>query len=191
MQSQLYARLVAANTRWFDYDGSLWFATDGQDGSARSAVYAASVNCGKGSPFVYTLECNYDSGVAMNELSARHASDTHIRAGRMSPEPPKMATTMGPKYCPESWRDVGKAMLLAKLDLIAHNPHSRLGAGDGGGLQRLRFTVSNTLAKYEKMKSAPRPPKEGDSAGEDDDVSSAYETAESAYETADDEAGPV
>ena len=140
---------------------------------------------------MYTLECNYDSGVAMNELSARHASDTHIRAGRMSPEPPKMATTMGPKYCPESWRDVGKAMLLAKLDLIAHNPHSRLGAGDGGGLQRLRFTVSNTLAKYEKMKSAPRPPKEGDSAGEDDDVSSAYETAESAYETADDEAGPV
>ena len=129
---------------------------------------------------------NYDSGVAMNDVAVRHNAEALVRSGRVSPEPPKVATTMGPKYCPESWRDVGKAMCLAALDLIALNPHSRLGAPDGGGLARQRFVVSNALAKYEKMKSAPRPPKEGDSAGEDDDATSAYETADSAYETADD-----
>ena len=41
---------------------------------------------------------------------------------------------------------------------------------------KLRMVVANALAKWEKTKNAPRPPKEGDSAGEEDDLSSAYET---------------
>jgi len=176
VESQLFAKLVSLNTRWFDYDGCNWFSAEGQDGSARSAVYAATAQQGSGLPFVYTLECNYDSGVAMNELVPRHA--TGRVSGRLSPEPPRLNTTMGPKYCPESWQDIGKAILLAALDMSEANPHSRIGPLAGNGLERLRSSVASALAKWEKVKRAPRPPKEGDSAGEEDDLSSAYETGD-------------
>jgi len=182
-ESQLFAKLVAINSRWLDHDACLWFNTEAVDGSARSAVYAATVEQGISCPFVYTLECNYDSGVSMNELMSRHNATAHIKSGRMSPEPPKLNTTMGPKYCPESWRDVGKALVLAALDLAGANSHSRLGAPDCGGLSRLRLGVNNALAKWEKLKKPPRPPKQDDSAGEDDELSSACgdETDTSGY----------
>ena len=176
VESQVFAKLVSLNTQWLDYELCNWFAAEGQDGSARSAIYAATLQKRRGVPFIYTLECNYDSGVAFNELAPRHAAKS-LASGHMSPEPQRFKTTMGPKYSPESWQDVGKAIVLALLDFHDVNPHSRLGPAGGGGLPRLRTAVSNALAKYEKAKKPPRPPKD-DSAGEDDGVSSAYETTD-------------
>ena len=68
--SALYARLVALNSRWFDFDGCTWFGSEAHGGSARASIYAASGGC----PFVYTLECNYDSGVKPNALPPRHGT---------------------------------------------------------------------------------------------------------------------
>ena len=167
VESALFAKLVAKNTPWFDYDGCNWFASDGTDGSARSFVTAATQQQGQVLPLVYTLECNYDSGVAVNSLAER--SGTHsLPTGRLSPEPTPIKNTMGPKYTPEAWRNIGQAILLAMLDYGEANPHSRLGPPGSGWLKSFRGAVAASLAKREAEKKPPRPPKEGDSEGEDE-----------------------
>ena len=159
---------MALNTRWFDYDGCNWFAAGPDDGSARSAVYAATVQQGHGLPLIYTLECNYDSGVAANPLKARHVASRDGARG-MSPEPPPLRNTMGPKYTPEAWSDIGKAIALAMLDWCSGNPASRLGVPGDDSLQQLRKDVAKALAKRETSKAAPRrAPREDDSAGEEE-----------------------
>ena len=87
----LFAKLVALNTRWFDFDGCTWFDAAAHAGSARAAVYAIT-----GLTHIYTLECNYDSGAYANELQPRH--DANGASGRaLSPEPPPPAC-ISPKY---------------------------------------------------------------------------------------------
>mmetsp|Transcript_36055 Transcript_36055/g.94957 ORF Transcript_36055/g.94957 Transcript_36055/m.94957 type:complete len:753 (+) Transcript_36055:87-2345(+) len=173
VESVLYAKLVALNTRWFDYEGCNWFQTSA-DGSARSSVYAATKQQGRGLPLVFTLECNYDSGVAANELLPRYSGTPEHRGlatGRMSPEaaPP---TTISPKYSPASWQDVGKALILAMLDRIpGANPASRLGPSCVDHLHKLRSVVAASLQKRERSKKPPRAPNEDDSAGEEDAAS--------------------
>ena len=131
--SALFARLVALNTRWFDFDGCTWFEPEAHAGSARSAVFAAT-----GLPHVFTLECNYDSGIAANDLPPRHTGGA--ASGRLSPEPPT-ERALSPKYTDESWRDLGKALALAVLDMANCNPCSRLGPPGGDGLAKLRGQV--------------------------------------------------
>ena len=55
-ESALYARLVALNSRWFDFDGCTWFGSEAHGGSARASIYAAS----GGAPFVSLPGSNRD-----------------------------------------------------------------------------------------------------------------------------------
>ena len=169
IESALYAKLVTTNSRWFDYDACDWMAGGAHDGSARSAVYAATLQQGQALPLVYTLECNYDSGVAANDLFPRHGVKIGFETGRMSPEPPP-TTNISPKYSPESWEDVGKALALAMLDLSGANPCSRLGPADCAALTKLRASVASALQRRERNKRPPRAANElDDSAGEEED----------------------
>jgi hypothetical protein len=169
VESALFAKLVAKNSVWFDYDGCNWFISDGTDGSARSFVTAATAQQGQVLPLVYTLECNYDSGVAANQLQKRcNVEPSDVASGRLSPEPAPIKNTMGPKYTPESWRDIGQAIVLAMLDYEEANSHSRLGGIGTGWLPKLRAFVASSLQKREAEKKPPRPPKEGDSEGEEE-----------------------
>ena len=166
----LYARLVALNTRWVDYDGCTWFDAGAHEGSARAAIYQAT-----GLTHTYTLECNYDSGVGVNELPARHGSGS---ARCMSPEPPP-TRTLSPKYTPSAWQEVGRALGLAVLDMGEANPHSRLGAPGGEGLAKMRAAVAAGLEKSwaamasrrggGKLKQHEEDEEGGDSGGDEDE----------------------
>ena len=120
------------------------------------------------------MECNYDSGVAANELTPKCIP----RQGRTSPEPPPL-TTISPKYTPASWQDIGKAIVLAMLDMNNANPASRIGPEGSDGLSRLRASVAASLQKREKSKRPPRKPKEDDSAGENEDIASTADDSDS------------
>ena len=142
--SALYARLVALNTRWFDFDGCTWFGSEAHGGSARAAIFAATQN-----PLVFTLECNYDSGLAPNQLPPRHGTsvtsgrnrgEASVECGRLSPEP-AAERLLSPKYTPECWQEIGKALAVAALDFVDANPYSRLGAPGGDGLRKMRAAV--------------------------------------------------
>jgi hypothetical protein len=150
--SALFARLVALNTRWFDFDGCTWFGSDAHGGSARAAVFAAT----GGMPHVYTLECNYDSGVKPNTLPPRHGTEQHGGIARVSPEP-AAERVISPKYTAESWQEIGKAIALAVLDMANANPCSRLGPMGGDGLAKLRVAVAAAQQQKAERKAQKKP----------------------------------
>ena len=187
VEAALYTRLVALNSRYFDWAECSWYEHEPHEGSARSALYTAT-----GLPLIFTLECNYDSGASVNALPPRHVAG--IPLGRLSPEPPPPPSAAAEaalavsaaavasdsvavgdaddvdnstKYTPDAWRDIGKALALALLDLAAANPASRLGAPrglcGGGGLQQLRVAVAKELREGGGGRRGAR-------AGDDDDA---------------------
>ena len=91
--------------------------TDGMsaEGSGRVSLMADS-----GLVHSYTLECNYNTGKALNHVPAAHGG----HQGRASPE---RTVTSPPKYGPEHWMEVGRAVLVALLDMKELNPWSRVG----------------------------------------------------------------
>ena len=135
----LFAKLVSLNTRWLDFSGCTWFEPAAHEGSARAAIRALT-----GLPHIFTLECNYDSGTAANELPPRQNGES---CRSLSPEP-KSSKNLAPKYDSTSWREVGRGIALAVLDLADANPHSRVPrSGGGDGLNALRVQVAATLQK--------------------------------------------
>ena len=62
------------------------------------------------------------------------------------------------------WQSLGRALMLAVLDMAAANPCSRLGPPGGDGLQRLRTAVAASLARR-----TAKPPRAEEDDDEDDD----------------------
>ena len=125
-------------------EGCAWKKSN--KGSARGAVFAMT-----GLPLTFTLECNYDSGIRVNELlpcydesaseggagegGAHIPPETQLAAEEQQPE---AAPLEGAKYTPASWQEIGAALAVGILDLSGANPASRLGPPESGGLQLLR-----------------------------------------------------
>ena len=151
----LYAKLVAANTKWFDFNGCVFternmYGKDRRDGLSKAGSGRVSVFKMTDLTHVYTLECNYNMGKVVNRVHPPFIPKGVDKARVSPPQPPSRA--VNPKYTPESWRSVGKALALAALDMIGANPCSRLGAG-AGGYTRLRGTVSAWVKAYQKKES--------------------------------------
>ena len=135
-EGALFAHLVALNCRYLDVEQCVFYQGGGTHaGSGREAVHAIT-----GLPHVYTLECNYNCGHGVNELGPRHLADGVDGRG-LSPTPPPPKASHRPKYSPDAWREVGKGIGLAALDLIRANPASRVGSLDGSRLSRPYLTA--------------------------------------------------
>ena len=89
--------------------------------------------------------------------------DAAMHAGRLSPEPPP-TRVRSPKYNPEAWRSVGRAIAIALLDLHGANPASRIGPPGSDALPRLRAAVAATL----QAQRTPREHEEEDGGGSDE-----------------------
>ena len=96
-ETLLFARLAAANSTHLDFDGCCFSQKNmtwkdkrdsglSKEGSARVAFYYLT-----GSPHIYTLECNYNTGRHMNALS-------DSRSGAISPPRPTIPVL---KYTPD------------------------------------------------------------------------------------------
>ena len=127
IENMLLVRLMTLNTRWLDFDACNFSeknmkAKDRRDkgaskeGSGRVAVYHATNNTFAHS---YTLECNYNTGRSTNQIP-----EASMDRGRASP--PLNSRQTSPKYNDETFRDVGKGVLLGLLDFKSLNPWSRL-----------------------------------------------------------------
>ena len=145
----------------------------GKEGSGRVGVYRMT-----NLTYVYTLECNYNMGRRVNRLAHPHAPEGYDQHRSLSPQPPLRC--LSPKYTPESWRTVGKALAVSALDVLQANPCSRLGAPgkeQDAGYARLRSTVAawvraNARAAKEKAAAkAAKAARAGGQAGSEDDAS--------------------
>ena len=123
----LYARLTSANSAFMDFDACCFSQRNmtlkekrdenlSKEGSARVAMYYLT-----GTPHVYTLECNYNTGKFMNSIATG-------RAGAITPP---LATMPNRKYGPDEYAEVGRGLLVASLDLFETNPLPRVAPNQG------------------------------------------------------------
>jgi len=144
IQNQLFCKLIALNTPHFDYEGCLFskehmYRIDPGDqakgltaeGSGRVSTYLSY-----GLIHSYTLECNYNTSKVGNEVAPTDNENFGKNVTVASPY-----TTNPEKYTPNSYASVGRACVVAILDLRGQNPCSRINKSKHKTLDRLRKSV--------------------------------------------------
>jgi hypothetical protein len=144
VQNQLFCKLISLNTPHFDYEGCLFskehmYRIDPGDqakgltaeGSGRVATYLAY-----GLIHSYTIECNYNTSRVGNEVPP-----TEQEMGGHDVTAATTFTTNPEKYTPASYAGVGRACIIAILDLKGHNPCSRIPKSKFKTLDRFRNAV--------------------------------------------------
>eukprot|EP01039_Chlorochromonas_danica_P005597 gene5597-6162_t len=144
VQNQLYCKLISMNSPHFDYEGCHFskehmFRIDPCDqakgltaeGSGRVATYLAY-----GLIHSYTIECNYNTSRVGNEVSPM---DNDYYGPNVTPA--STFTTNPEKYTPNTYATVGRACVIALLDLRGQNPHTRITKSKFKTLERVRNAV--------------------------------------------------
>ena len=168
VDNQLYALLLTVNSAHFDYDGCVFSKkhmqrVDAGDGLSAEGSGRVAVHMDTGVVHSYTLECNYNTGRIVNHVPEAKATTiisntastdhgqgrgtsqaaqaaTLEKSGR-SPSPERLVAGGPPKYAPDHWEEVGRAVLVSLLDLQGLNPWSRLSNSKYRTLDRARQTV--------------------------------------------------
>ncbi|XP_039980696.1 cytosolic carboxypeptidase-like protein 5 isoform X2 [Xiphias gladius] len=135
VENMLYPRLIAVNSAHFDFLGCNFseknmYARDKRDGQSKEGSGRVAIHKAIGLLHSYTLECNYNTGKTMNTIPpACHDN------GRATPPPPP---SFPPKYTPEIFEQVGRAVAISALDMAECNPWPRLVLSEHSCLTNLR-----------------------------------------------------
>ncbi|CDQ89195.1 unnamed protein product [Oncorhynchus mykiss] len=106
------------------------YARDKRDGQSKEGSGRVAMHKAIGLLHSYTLECNYNTGRTVNTIPpACHDN------GRATPPPPP---AFPPKYTPEIFEQVGRAVAIAALDMADCNPWPRLVLSEHSSLTNLR-----------------------------------------------------
>nr|XP_040016197.1 cytosolic carboxypeptidase-like protein 5 isoform X2 [Gasterosteus aculeatus aculeatus] len=138
VENMLYPRLIAVNSAHFDFLGCNFseknmYARDKRDGQSKEGSGRVAVHKALGLLHSYTLECNYNTGKTMNTIPpACHDN------GRATPPPPP---SFPPKYTPEIFEQVGRAVAISALDMAECNPWPRLVLSEHSCLMNLRAWI--------------------------------------------------
>ncbi|XP_043962427.1 cytosolic carboxypeptidase-like protein 5 isoform X3 [Gambusia affinis] len=138
VENMLFPRLIAVNSAHFDFLGCNFseknmYARDKRDGQSKEGSGRVAVHKAIGVLHSYTLECNYNTGKTMNSIPpACHDN------GRATPPPP---SSFPPKYTPEIFEQVGRAVAVSALDMAESNPWPRLVLSEHTCLTNLRAWI--------------------------------------------------
>ncbi|KAK2856486.1 hypothetical protein Q5P01_005221 [Channa striata] len=138
VENMLYPRLIAVNSPHFDFQGCNFseknmYARDKRDGQSKEGSGRVAIYKAIGLLHSYTLECNYNTGKSMNSIPpACHDN------GRATPPPPP---SFPPKYTPEIFEQVGRAVAVSALDMAECNPWPRLVLSEHSCLTNLRAWI--------------------------------------------------
>mmetsp|Transcript_7437 Transcript_7437/g.25374 ORF Transcript_7437/g.25374 Transcript_7437/m.25374 type:complete len:787 (-) Transcript_7437:52-2412(-) len=142
IDNMMYARMIAINSAHFDF-GSCVFSEkameskdrNGQskEGSSRVGIYRAT-----GLVHSMTVECNYNGGRVVNNKPPAATQDPRASPGE---------TWRGPlpKFNTSIFRDVGKALMVAALDMEELNPWSRVPNSHSKSMAETREWVKSKL----------------------------------------------
>uniref|UniRef100_A0A3Q2ZX87 Cytosolic carboxypeptidase-like protein 5 n=1 Tax=Kryptolebias marmoratus TaxID=37003 RepID=A0A3Q2ZX87_KRYMA len=154
-QNMLYPRLIAVNSAHFDFLGCNFseknmYARDKRDGQSKEGSGRVAVHKAIGLLHSYTLECNYNTGKTMNTIPpACHDN------GRASPPPPP---SFPPKYTPEIFEQVGRAVAVSALDMAECNPWPRLVLSEHTCLTNLRAWILKHVRNTKGLNAHIHPP---------------------------------
>ncbi|XP_077408066.1 cytosolic carboxypeptidase-like protein 5 [Vanacampus margaritifer] len=138
VENVLYPRLIAVNSPHFDFLGCNFseknmYARDKRDGQSKEGSGRVAVHKAIGILHSYTLECNYNTGKALNPIPAACHDN-----GRATPP---LMLTFPIKYTPEIFEQVGRAVAISALDMAECNPWPRLVLSEHNCLGNLRAWV--------------------------------------------------
>uniref|UniRef100_A0A8C2D0Z5 Cytosolic carboxypeptidase-like protein 5 n=1 Tax=Cyprinus carpio TaxID=7962 RepID=A0A8C2D0Z5_CYPCA len=165
VENMLYPKLISLNCAHFDFLGCNFseknmYARDKRDGQSKEGSGRVAIHKAIGLIHSYTLECNYNTGRLVNSIPpACHDN------GRATPPPPP---TFPPKYTPQVYEQVGRAVAVAALDMQECNPWPRLVLSEHSSLVNLRASIlkhvrnskglaSNNRRIATKSSSPPKP----------------------------------
>ncbi|XP_055322392.1 cytosolic carboxypeptidase-like protein 5 isoform X2 [Sitodiplosis mosellana] len=141
VECMLLPRLMSMNSHHFHFDACVFSERnmyhkgkrDGlsKEGSGRVAIYKMI-----GLIKSYTLEGNYNTGKYVNVLPPREKELN-----------PRKICTIPPKYTPNVFEEVGRALGPSILDLTESNPSSRLRMSEFRSLQGLRNALRNDIER--------------------------------------------
>uniref|UniRef100_A0A0A9YG00 Cytosolic carboxypeptidase-like protein 5 n=1 Tax=Lygus hesperus TaxID=30085 RepID=A0A0A9YG00_LYGHE len=123
VECMLLPKLISLNSQHFHFDACnfserIMYIKDKRDGLSREGAGRVAVLKSTGLIRSYTLECNYNTGKKVNPLAPP------LREGlERTPVPVLLAP---PKYTPQVFEEVGRAVMSSILDLIGCHPNSRL-----------------------------------------------------------------
>eukprot|EP00055_Hartaetosiga_balthica_P018248 m.131213 g.131213 ORF g.131213 m.131213 type:complete len:884 (+) comp9476_c1_seq6:34-2685(+) len=151
IDSVLYAKLVALNTPHLDFMACNFseknmFSKDKRDGLSKEGSGRVGTFFGSDITYCYTLECNYNTGRLQNEMAPSISDLYHIETYPMS-------SNIKP-YTPGSWEDVGRALVVAALDIQDKNPCSRIPLSEFGSFASLKSWVKSHIKSSHKFKSS-------------------------------------
>ncbi|XP_050964143.1 cytosolic carboxypeptidase-like protein 5 isoform X1 [Labeo rohita] len=138
VENMLYPKLISLNCAHFDFLGCNFseknmYARDKRDGQSKEGSGRVAIHKAIGLVHSYTLECNYNTGRSVNSIPpACHDN------GRATPPPPP---AFPPKYTPEVYEQVGRAVAVAALDMAECNPWPRLVLSEHSSLVNLRASI--------------------------------------------------
>lgn len=164
VENLMYPKLISLNCAHFDFLGCNFseknmYTRDKRDGQSKEGSGRVAMHKAIGLVHSYTLECNYNTGRSVNAIPpACHDN------GRATPPPPP---AFPPKYTPEVYEQVGRAVAIAALDMADCNPWPRLVLSEHSNLGNLRATLLKHVRNSKDLCSsgrknankAPSPPK--------------------------------
>ncbi|GLI63696.1 hypothetical protein VaNZ11_006745 [Volvox africanus] len=154
MQSLLYAKLVALNNPAFDFVGCNYTEKNmvraDKDGASKEGAGRVALYRETGLTHLYTIEANYNMARTLNVVAP--ASGDH--GGRASPPCNKR---FPPKFTVGTFHGVGRAILIAALDLEGANPWSRLPHSEHRSLDGVRSWILTVLRATPETRAAHLP----------------------------------
>ena len=133
--TRAYARLCSLNTPHFDVHACNFteknMRTEDKNGQTKEGSGRVALHAKTGLPHLYTVEASYVSSRLLARVPPASGDD-----GRASPPSRSLHPV---KYTPEVLNDVGRALMIAALDLQGEgaNPWSRVPGSEYGSLEGL------------------------------------------------------
>ncbi len=155
VQNQLFCKLIALNSAHFDYNGCLFSKEHmSRIDPGDQAKGLTAEGCGRVSTYLdyglvhsYTLECNYNQSKYGNEVPPCENDPN----GQYT-TPPSAYTTNPEPYTPSSWGGVGRACLVAILDVKSQNPCSRIPKSSYKSLDKMKLIVYDEVKMKKEFK---------------------------------------
>lgn len=152
IETVLYAKLISMNSPHFEFACCNFTEKnmkrkDKRDGLSKTGSARVTMYREMGLTHIYTLECNYNSGLSTNAIKPAKGSNS----ARASPA--RDAAVASKRYSIDDFEGVGRAMLTAMLDQEQLNTWSRLENSRHRSLDGVRKWVATFVERSRRRES--------------------------------------
>jgi hypothetical protein len=125
VETLLFSKLISMNSPHFDFNQCNYTEQnmqrkDKRDGLSKSGSGRVGIYRETGLTHIYTLECNYNTGLTVNAIKAASGKGERLAS------PARDASVQAGRYTQDDFEQLGRALCASMLDLIGANPWSRV-----------------------------------------------------------------